>query len=140
MSDNHGMDDLDGMDEVIEEFLIESQEGLDQVDQDLVELEQAPDSREILTRIFRTVHTIKGSCGFLGFSKLEAVAHAGENLLGKLRDGELQMNVEITSALLATADAIRQMLGSIEATRNDGDDDFAELVDTFKWLQEATDA
>ena len=74
--------------EFIEEFLVESTENLDQLDRDLIALEERPDDPQRLASIFRTIHTIKGTCGFLGFSKLEKVAHSGENLLGLLRDGK----------------------------------------------------
>lgn len=66
----------DDMDEVINEFLIESYEGLDRLDTDLIDLEAQPDSHDVISSIFRTMHTIKGTCGFLGFARLEAVAHA----------------------------------------------------------------
>lgn len=75
---------------------------------------------EILGSIFRTIHTIKGTTGFLGFGKLEAVAHVGENLLTKLRDGQLSLHPELTTGLLALVDAVRQMLSSIEALGNEG--------------------
>src|SRR6185437_15625411 len=100
--------------------LIESHENLDQLDVDLVGLEEAPDPAEALGRIFRTLHTIKGSCSFLGFPHLEALAHAGESLLGKLRDGKLSLNPVLTDALLRMVDAIRAMLTGIE---NSGRDD-----------------
>lgn len=87
------------MDDIIRDFLIESNENLDRLDQELVKLESDPTSRELLDGIFRTIHTIKGSCGFLGFSWLEKVAHAGENLLSKLREGQLILNSDITSGL-----------------------------------------
>lgn len=98
MSDEMG----DEMGEVINEFLVEGHEALDRLDRDLVGLENDPRSAETIASIFRTVHTIKGTCGFLGFERLERLAHAAENLLGKLRDGELVVDVEIVSALLAT--------------------------------------
>src|ERR1051326_2718213 len=101
--------------EIIREFLVESYENLDQLDRDLVALEQDPSAREVLDSIFRTSHTIKGTCGFLGYSKLQSLAHAGENLLSRLRDRELILNPEITSALLAIGDAVRQVLARIEA-------------------------
>ncbi|MGZ6737695.1 MAG: Hpt domain-containing protein, partial [Nocardioides sp.] len=106
---------VDENDEVVQEFLVESYENLDRLDQDLVALERAPDDVATLSSIFRTIHTIKGTCGFLGFSKLEAVAHVGESLLSKLRDRELQLDAAITSALLQMVDAVRGMLTSIEA-------------------------
>jgi two-component system chemotaxis sensor kinase CheA len=124
-------EDMSGMDAIINEFIVESYENLDQLDQDLVGLEQNPGEVSILSSIFRTIHTIKGTCGFIGFSKLESVAHVGENLLSKLRDGELSLNPAITSALLAMVDAIRQMLSCIEENQNEGDVDYSELIGTL---------
>ena len=80
---------MEGNDEIIQEFLVESSENLDTLDRAFVELEKNPSNREIINNIFRIVHTIKGTCGFLGFSKLEAVAHKGEGLLDSLRSGKL---------------------------------------------------
>jgi two-component system chemotaxis sensor kinase CheA len=127
-------EDTSGMDAIINEFIVESYENLDQLDQDLVGLEQNPGEVSILSSIFRTIHTIKGTCGFIGFSKLESVAHVGENLLSKLRDGELALNPPITSALLAMVDAIRQMLACIEENQNEGDVDYSELIGTLTTL------
>lgn len=124
------------LDDVVKEFLVESYENLDQLDRKLVALEEDPKNRDILSGIFRTVHTIKGTCGFLGFSKLEKVTHVGENLLSKLRDGKLDLNAQITSSLLTLVDAIRQMLGSIEQTSAEGDTDYSALVQTLAKLQE----
>lgn len=124
------------MDEIVGEFLVESYENLDQLDRDLVTLESDPTNRDTLASIFRTIHTIKGTCGFLGFSKLEAVAHVGENLLSRLRDGLLTVDPEITSALLATVDAVRRMLGAIEATEAEGDGDYSALVADLARLAE----
>src|SRR5438445_3584538 len=115
------------MDDLVRDFLVES--GLDRLDQELVQLESDPSSRDLLGSIFRTIHTIKGSCGFLGFARLEKVAHAGENLLSKLRDGVLPMKAEITSALLAMVDAVRRMLSEIQATETDGQNDYTELLE-----------
>ena len=78
------------MDDLIKEFLVESIENLDRLDSELVKLESDPSSQELLSSIFRTIHTIKGSCGFLGFGRLEKVAHAGESLLSLLRDGKIR--------------------------------------------------
>jgi two-component system chemotaxis sensor kinase CheA len=89
------------MDEYVKEFLVESYENLDRLDRDLVALEKDPRSRETLDSIFRTIHTLKGTSGFLGFGRLEAVAHVGENLLSKLRDGILIITPPITTALLS---------------------------------------
>ena len=100
----------DGMDEIVEEFLVESHENLDQLDRDLVALERSPASRELLGSIFRTIHTIKGTSGFLGFGRLEKLTHVGENLLSKLRDGACNSTPERTSALLEMVDAVRGLL------------------------------
>ncbi|HTZ82804.1 MAG TPA: chemotaxis protein CheW [Candidatus Acidoferrales bacterium] len=123
------------MDEIVKDFLIESGENLDRLDQELVKLESEPSSKELLAGIFRTIHTIKGSCGFLGFKRLEKVAHAGESLLSRLRDGELTLNAEITSGLLAMVDAVRSMLGKIRETEQDGEDEYGELIARLGELQ-----
>ncbi len=115
-------------DDIVKEFLVESHENLDRLDRDLVELEKHPADREILASIFRTIHTIKGTTGFLGFGKLEVVAHVGESLLAKLRDGQLKLHPELTTALLALVDAVRQMLASIEASGSEGERDDRELI------------
>jgi two-component system chemotaxis sensor kinase CheA len=114
-------------DEIVGEFLVESYENLDRLDADLVALEETPDARDRLSSVFRTIHTIKGTCGFLGFGKLESVTHVGESLLSKLRDGELQLDAELTSALLSMVDAVRRMLASIENSGNEGTDDWIDL-------------
>jgi two-component system chemotaxis sensor kinase CheA len=116
------------MDEIVKDFLIESNENLDRLDQELVKLESEPSSKELLASIFRTIHTIKGSCGFLGFSKLEKLAHAGESLLSRLRDGKLTLTEEVTSGLLGMVDGVRQMLAMIQKTERDGEEDYGALI------------
>jgi len=125
------------MDEIVKEFLVESYESLDRLDRDLVALEKDPHAKETLGSIFRTIHTLKGSSGFLGFAKLEAIAHVGENLLSKLRDGVITINPELASALLDTVDVVRFMLGQIEATDQTGDKDFSSLIDRLARLNDA---
>jgi len=127
------------MDEITKEFLVESYENLDRLDQDLVALEKDPTSKETLSSIFRTIHTLKGTSGFLGFGKLESVSHVGENLLSKLRDGVLSVSPEITSALLATVDAVRYMLGRIEATGQPGDRDYTSLIALLSQLNDGSE-
>ena len=100
---------MSDMDDIVKDFLVESNENLDQLDRDLVTLEKDPTAREILASIFRTIHTIKGTSGFLGFSRLGSVTHVGENLLSSLRDGRLLLNADITSGLLVMVDAVRQI-------------------------------
>jgi two-component system, chemotaxis family, sensor kinase CheA len=121
--------------DIVQDFLVESYENLDRLDRDLVGLEKNPQDRDALAGVFRTIHTIKGTCGFLGFNKLENVAHVGENLLTRLRDGQLTLNPEITTALLGMVDAVRQMLKEIGSTGQDGDVDYPELRETLTRLQ-----
>jgi two-component system chemotaxis sensor kinase CheA len=121
--------------EIVNDFLVESYENLDRLDRELVGLEKNPGDRDALAGVFRTIHTIKGTCGFLGFTKLEKVAHAGENLLALLRDGKLVLNPEITTALLRMVDAIRQVLADIQTSGQDGAYDYPELLDHLKRLQ-----
>ncbi len=123
--------------DIVKEFLVESYENLDRLDRDLVGLEKNPQDREALAGIFRTIHTIKGTCGFLGFGNLEKVAHVGENLLTRLRDGQLTLSPEITTALLGMVDAVRQMLRQIESSGKDGESDYPDLRERLTRLQHA---
>jgi two-component system chemotaxis sensor kinase CheA len=127
---------MNELDEIVNEFVIESHEGLDVLDRELLALERDPHSPEALGAIFRTIHSIKGACGFLGFTTLESVAHVGESLLSRLRDGVIAFTPEMASALLSLSDAIRDMLATIEATGGDGNRDHRELVDTLTDLNE----
>lgn len=113
--------------EFISEFLVEASESLDQLDQDLVALEKQPHDSDRLASIFRTVHTIKGTCGFFGFTKLSTLSHHGEHLLGLLRDGKVCFNKTLASLLLELVDAIRTFLSSIESTGKEGDVSFSDL-------------
>ncbi|MDQ1702575.1 MAG: two-component system, chemotaxis family, sensor kinase CheA [Frankiaceae bacterium] len=125
------------MDEIVQEFLVESHENLDQLDRDLVALEQEPDSRPLLASVFRTIHTIKGTSGFLAFSELERVTHVGEGLLSLLRDGKLKLDPDITSALLRMVDAIRGLLRAIEQTGVEGESDHTELIAELQAVRES---
>ena len=125
------------MDEIVAEFLVESYESLDRLDRDLLALERDPHSREVLASIFRTMHTIKGTCGFLGFAKLERIAHAAESLLAGLRDGSLSITPQTAGVLLATGDVMRLILRQIEATGTDGEDDHDGLVEDLGRLRGA---
>src|SRR5579871_4738923 len=121
--------------EIVKEFLIESFENLDRLDQDFVALEKDAGARDRLSSIFRTIHTIKGTCGFLSFSKLESVTHVGESLLSRLRDGDMRLSPEITSVLLSMVDAVRQMLAAVESTGTDGDGEYSALVERLTSAQ-----
>ena len=122
--------------DIVQDFLVESYENLDRLDRELVGLEKNPHDREALASVFRTIHTIKGTCGFLGFTKLEKVAHVGENLLTRLRDGQLTLNPELTTALLGMVDAVRQMLNQIEVSGQEGERDDSVLISTLSRLQQ----
>ena len=113
--------------EYVREFLVEAAENLDQLDQDLVALEENPRDSQRLGSIFRTVHTIKGTSGFFGFSKLGAITHSGEHLLGQLRDGKIDLDNEVTGVLLTLVDAVRSILERIEKTGGEGESDFHDL-------------
>ncbi|HEY6925789.1 MAG TPA: chemotaxis protein CheA, partial [Steroidobacteraceae bacterium] len=123
-------------DEATREFLVESHEGLDQLDREFVALETDPAQQQRVATIFRIVHTIKGTAGFLGFTRLEAVTHAGESLLVRLRDGSLTLTSQITSALLALVDAVRGSLRAIESDGREPQDTHAELIARFELLRE----
>jgi len=116
-------------DDILREFLVESTEGLDQLERDLLVLEQRPQDPERLASIFRCIHTIKGTSGFLALPRLESVAHVGENVLSRLRDGALRFNREVADTLLALVDALRRMLTAIEATGQEPADDWSHVTD-----------
>jgi len=101
---------------IIREFVMESGENLDRLDRELVELERRPKDAKLLASVFRTIHTIKGTCGFLGYRTIERVAHHAENVLGQIRDGERQLTPQVVSLILETVDAIKTELTSIAAT------------------------
>lgn len=124
------------MDELIKDFLQESTENLDRLDQEFVKLENEPQNLELLKSIFRTIHTIKGTCGFLGFTKLEELTHAGESLLSRLRDGELQLTEQSADGLLEMVDAVREYLREIESSGEEGSADTMGLICKLKKLQE----
>ena len=123
------------MDELTREFLIESQEGLDRMERCMTDLEERPQDAELIGDIFRSVHTIKGTTGFLGFKRLEKLAHAGENLLGLLRENKLTANREIITGLLQLLDGLRSILKTIEAEDAEGTGDDEVLIGRLEELQ-----
>jgi len=125
------------MDDLLREFLTESAENLARLDREIVELERSSDDPELLKSIFRTIHTIKGTCGFLDLQRLEGVAHAAENVLGLLRDGKLEVGPEVVSDVLAAVDVIREILDGLEATEAEPQGDDSELVERLaRWTAE----
>jgi two-component system chemotaxis sensor kinase CheA len=116
------------MDDLLKEFLTETSENLAVLDVELVKLEQNPNDMELLGNIFRLVHTVKGTCGFLGLSRLESVAHAGENVLGKVRDGEIEVGAEAVSLILECLDRIRTVMTDLEATGSEPAGDDSDLI------------
>jgi two-component system chemotaxis sensor kinase CheA len=118
--------------ETIREFLVESHENLSRLDQDLVELEKHPRDADLLGSIFRTIHTIKGACGFLAFSVLEAITHQAETLLSQLRDGQRELTPALVSLVLETVDATRKVLAAIEVSGKEGSERFEDLTDRLR--------
>jgi two-component system chemotaxis sensor kinase CheA len=107
--------------DILQEFLIESAENLARLDHEMVELERCPRDSELLASIFRTIHTIKGTCGFFGYVRLEAIAHIAENILNELRNGTREFDTSLASLLLSGVDAIKRILGCIEADQTEGE-------------------
>ena len=124
--------------ETIHEFLVESHENLSRLDQDLVELEKHPQDAGLLGSIFRTIHTIKGACGFLAFSVLEAITHQAETLLSQLRDGQRELNPALVSLILETVDATRQVLAAIETSGKEGSERFEDLTERLRLAAQLT--
>jgi two-component system chemotaxis sensor kinase CheA len=124
------------MNEVLREFLLETHENLAQIDNDLLTLEKNPTEREALARVFRAVHSTKGTAGFIGLVKLQAIAHAGESLLSHLRAGKVTFNRPIATGLLTMIDAHRQVLANLETTGAEGDGDFSALIARLDHLRE----
>ena len=115
------------MDDLLREFLTETHESLDTVDNQLVRFEQDPNNARILDNIFRLVHTMKGTCGFLGLPRLEALAHAGETLMGKFRDG-MPVTAEAVTLILSSIDRIKEILAGLEATEAEPEGNDRDLI------------
>src|SRR5947209_833577 len=115
------------MDDLLREFLTETSESLDTVDNQLVRFEQDPSDAKILDNVFRLVHTIKGTCGFLGLPRLEALAHAGETLMGKFRDG-MPVTAEAVTLILSSIDRIKEILSGLETTENEPEGSDQDLI------------
>src|SRR3977135_2334762 len=123
------------MDDLLREFLTETNESLDTVDNQLVRFEQDPNNAKILDNIFRLVHTIKGTCGFLGLPRLEALAHAAETLMGKFRDG-MPVTGEAVTLTLSSIDRIKEILASLESTHTEPEGGDADLIEALHAMVE----
>jgi len=123
------------MDDLLKEFLTETNESLDVVDNQLVRFEQEPNNAKILDNIFRLVHTIKGTCGFLDLPRLETLAHAAETLMGKFRDG-MPATGEAVTLILTTIDRIKEILAELEATQAEPKGADADLIDRLHHMAE----
>jgi len=124
--ENHG--------EILAEFTVEAREILDQLDTDFVVLEKAPDDKKLIGNIFRGLHTLKGSSGFFALKRLEKISHAGESLLGKIRDGQLTLDTEKTSKLLQMIDVLRIIIEGIENNRAEPPGDDQTLIQELMQL------
>ncbi|MCK5275924.1 MAG: Hpt domain-containing protein, partial [Alphaproteobacteria bacterium] len=116
------------MDDLLNEFLTETAENMDVLDVELVKLEQNPNDPELLGNIFRLVHTVKGTCGFLGLPRLEGVAHAAESLFARFRDGELEVTPNAVSLVLESLDRIKALLRELEKTGAEPEGDDNDLI------------
>jgi two-component system, chemotaxis family, sensor kinase CheA len=123
------------MDDLLREFLTETSESLDTVDNQLVRFEQEPNNAKILDNIFRLVHTIKGTCGFLGLPRLEALAHAAETLMGKFRDG-MPVTGQAVTLILTTIDRIKDILSQLEATETEPEGNDQDLIGELEAMVE----
>src|SRR5690242_2541971 len=127
------------MDDLLKEFLTETNESLDVVDNQLVRFEQEPNNAKILDNIFRLVHTIKGTCGFLDLPRLETLAHAAETLMGKFRDG-MPATGEAVTLILTTIDRIKEILAQLEATQAEPKGADEDLIDRLHTMAEGAHA
>lgn len=122
------------MDDLLKEFLAETCEALDVLDNELVELEQRPEDPALLGNIFRIMHTIKGTCGFLGLPRLETVAHAAEDVLGRVRDKKLNISQDVVSLVLAALDRIKELVAALSASGSEPIGSDEELIGALRGL------
>jgi two-component system chemotaxis sensor kinase CheA len=115
------------MDDLLREFLTETGESLDAVDRELVRFEQEPNNAKILDNIFRLVHTIKGTCGFLTLPRLEALTHSAETLMGSFRTGR-PVSADAVSLILTTIDRIKSLLAALDKSDTEPEGDDRDLI------------
>jgi two-component system chemotaxis sensor kinase CheA len=131
---------MEDRESILREFILECHEMLEQLDHHLMALEKDPGARESIGAIFRAMHTIKGNCGFFGFGRLESVSHAAESLLGGVREGQMTVTPAIIQALFASVDAVRNILGEIEAGGAEGGTDVSSLLARLGELKSRPDS
>lgn len=124
------------MDDLLNEFLTETGESISTLDVELVNLEKNPNDQTILSNIFRLVHTVKGTCGFLGLPRLESLAHAGENVMSKFRDGELEVTQDAVTLILQSIDRIKEILDYLEANEQEPDGNDNDLIEQLNNVAE----
>jgi two-component system, chemotaxis family, sensor kinase CheA len=127
------------MDDLIVEFLTETNEGLAALDLDMVKLEQNPNDKELISSIFRLMHTIKGTCGFLGLPRLETVAHRAENVMGRFRDGDLKVTPAYVTLIFESFDRIKYIVGELESTGAEPQGDDSALIEKLDAVYEGRD-
>lgn len=125
------------MDDLLTDFLTETCEALDVLDSELVELEQRPGDPALLGSIFRVMHTIKGTCGFLGLPRLETVAHAAEDVLGRVRAGELDVSRDVISQVLAALDRIKELVAALSASGSEPEGRDDDVIDVLRRMAES---
>jgi len=124
-------------DEILQEFLAESWENLAKLDTEIVALEKDPQNEDLISSIFRTIHTIKGTCGFIGLTELGSVAHSAENVLGKMRSADLAITPAAISLVLQAVDVIKELLEELEATGEEPKMDNSSLIKQLDVLAES---
>ncbi len=128
------------MDDILGEFIAETNEGIELLDGELVRLEQNPDDPELISHIFRVLHTIKGTCGFLGLPRLAALAHAGENVLGQFRDGSITVTPTAMNPVLEALDRIRSFVATLEETGEEPSGNDSDLIEELNRVAKGEDA
>ena len=130
---------MENFDEILTEFALEAREILDQLDSDFVLLEASPTDKKLIGNIFRGLHTLKGSSGFFSFKRLEKISHAGESLLGKIRDGQLSLDIHKSNVLLQMIDVLRIIIESIEKNKAEPAGEDALLISAIGNLARGND-
>lgn len=130
----------EGIDRVLSDFIVESRENLERLDHEFVTLENDPKNKDLLASIFRTIHTIKGSAGFLSLTNLEQVSHYAEDVLARIREDSLYLTADITTALFHAVDTIKAILRNLETTGEEGEHDILDVVMQLKHIAEANAA